>query len=294
MLESSPAERAVPWLLRAAWIAVLVFGGRAIDGAVPESNAATTWIGLSAWTLGVAGMAVPAVGSLTVTRVIVPLAIPIAVATWIGGADPVDGAVFLGAALLAALLAGSSSIGRMFVQASAYGDEDRHLLRPPLAIAAVAGLLWVVWAAVVTVAAVATARADTVVAIGSWAAAVAGGVVLLPRWHRLCRRWLVLVPAGVVVHDHIALAETLMLRRSLVGAVGLALAGTDAADLTGGTPGHALEVRTREPVTVLLGAAAGERAGSAIHLTSFLVAPTRPGQVLAAATHRRLPVGAVD
>jgi hypothetical protein len=82
-----------------------------------------------------------------------------------------------------------------------------------------------------------------------------------------------------------------MLRRSFLTAVGLALVGTDAADLTGGTPGHALEFRTREPITAVLGAAAGERAGTAIHLTGFLVAPTRPGQVLTAATRRRLPVG---
>jgi hypothetical protein len=290
--ESSLAERAVPWLLRALWIAVLVFGGRAIDSATANSGVAI-WFGLAGWTIGVAGMAIPAVMSLTVTRVVVPLAVPIAAAAWIAGADPVDGALFLGAAALSAVVAGSSPVGRTFVQASAYGDEDRYVLRPPLAIALVAGLLWLVWAGIVTLAAVATAGTHLVVAVVGWLVAVAGATVLLPRWHRLSRRWLVLVPAGVVVHDHIALAETLMLRRSLIAAVGLALADTDAADLTGGTPGHALEFRTGEPITALLGAAAGDRAGTAIHLTGFLVAPTRPGQVLAAATRRRLPVGHV-
>ena len=32
------------------------------------------------------------------------------------------------------------------------------------------------------------------------AVAVAGAVLVGPRWHRLSRRWFVLVPAGVVVH----------------------------------------------------------------------------------------------
>jgi hypothetical protein len=291
VLESSPAERAVPWLLRAVWIAVLVFGGRAVDDALPDAGAATTWIAVAGWIVGVACMAVPAVVSLTATRAIVPLAVPLAVVASFTGADPVDGALFVGSTVLAMLLAASSPFGRAFVQAAAYGDEDRHLLRPPLAFAVFAGVLWLVWAGFVTVASIATARADTVVALVCWVIVVGGGAVLLPRWHRLSLRWIVLVPAGVVVHDHVALAETLMLRRSLLTAVGLALVGTDAADLTGGTPGHALEFRTREPITAVLGAAAGERAGTAIHLTGFLVAPTRPGQVLTAATRRRLPVG---
>ncbi len=37
------------------------------------------------------------------------------------------------------------------------------------------------------------------------AAAVALGWFLGRRFHRLARRWLVLVPAGVVVHDHLVL-----------------------------------------------------------------------------------------
>lgn len=286
----------MPWLLRAVWIAVLVLGGRALDDALPDAGPAASWVGLAGWTIGVATMAVPAAASLTAARAIVPLAIPLAIATWIAGADPVDGALFVGSAAIATVVALSSSTGRAFVQASAYGDEDRHLLRAPLAFATIAGGLWLIWSGFVTAAAVATARTGTSTAIIAgvcWLVVLAGGVVLLPRWHRLSRRWLVLVPAGVVVHDPVALGETLMVRRSLVEAVGLALAGTDAADLTGGTPGHAVEFRTREPITALLGDVAGDRAGTAIHLTGFLVAPSRPGQVLAAASRRRLPVGAL-
>ena len=74
------------------------------------------------------------------------------------------------------------------------------------------------------------------------AVAVAGSWPLLGRLHRFARRWLVVVPAGVVLHDHVVLAETLMVPRANVRRCGLALADTQAADLTGPTGGHAIEV----------------------------------------------------
>ena len=62
------------------------------------------------------------------------------------------------------------------------------------------------------------------------------------RWHKLSRRWFVLVPTGVVVHDHLVLAETLMMRRNEVVGLRLAPADTEALDLTGPAAGHAVEV----------------------------------------------------
>ena len=236
-------------------------------------------------------MAVPAVLSLTATRAIVPLSVPVAASTWVGGAGVVDGALFVISAVIVSFTVGTSAFGRAFVQASAYGDEDRYLLRPPLAFAAASIVTWLVCAGLATAAAVAVASGRTVAAVACAALALAGGAFFAPRWHRASRRWLVLVPAGLVIHDPVTLAETLMLRRQNVASLGLALAGTDAFDLTGPAPGHAIEIRTNESVTVLLGSPFGERGGSAIHLTGCLVAPTRPGHVLAAAAGRRLPVG---
>ena len=287
----------MPWVLRALWIALLVVGGRAIDGALAGAGATaadtTRWIGLVGWVVGVAAMAVPAVVTLTATRVLVPLTIPIAVVTWIGGAEPIDGGAFLAVASLASVVALTSPVGRGFVQASAYGDEDRHLLRPPLPYLMVAGLAWAVWAALTVTAAVGAAQGRPIIAASFAAIGVAGLALGFPRWHRLARRWIVLVPAGIVLHDHLVLAETLMLRRQEIARLGLAPRDTDAADLTGPAAGHAIEIRTTQPVTVLLGLAPGRPAGSAIHLTGCLVAPSRPGQVLAAARERRLPVGAI-
>lgn len=273
-------------------MAVLLAGGRALDAAVGD-EALVTWLAFAGWVAGVASLAVPAVVTLTASRVVVPLAFVAAVVTWFGGAGTVDGATFTGAAALATVIVLSSEFGRCFVQASAYGDEDRHLVRPPLGYAMVAMLAWALWAAVVTLAAVAAASGRTVTAIVLLAVGALGVVLGFPRWHVLARRWIVLVPAGVVVHDHLVLAETLMIRRTELSRLGLAPAGTDAADFTGPAAGHAVEIRTHEPVTALIGAVPGRRAGQAIHLTGCLVAPTRPGRMLAAAQRRRFPVGPI-
>ena len=114
----------------------------------------------------------------------------------------------------------------------------------------------------------------------------------MPALHRLSRRWLVLVPAGLVVHDHLALADPVLLRRvDLRRVLGPAEAGTAALDLTLGAGGLAVESgfaaadsscrwpRTGRSRTVVAttGAAA-------------LVAPVRPGAFLRAAVDRRLPV----
>lgn len=285
-------------MLRAGWVAVLLLGGPAIDGALADTGdgpaTAVRWLALAGWVVGVAAMAVPAATTLTATRLLVPLTVPAAAITWIAGADAVDAAAFLGGGVLTSIVAGSSALGRGFVQASAYGDEDRHLLRPPLAYLVVATLAWLLWAAAVMVTAVLTSRGETIWALVVGAAVVASGVVLFPRWHRLSRRWIVLVPVGIVIHDHVVLAETLMLRRQEIARLGLAPAGTDAADFTGPTSGHAVEIRMAESVTAIVSLVPGTPSGTAIHLTGCLVAPTRPGQVLAAAAARRFPVGAID
>jgi hypothetical protein len=95
----------------------------------------------------------------------------------------------------------------------------------------------------------------------------------------------------VVVHDSLVLGETLMVHRPNVASARLAVAGTEAADLSGPAAGHAVEVAVREPVLALLPASAAHPTGRAIHMRAFLVAPTRPGRALRAMASSRLPVG---
>jgi hypothetical protein len=219
------------------------------------------------------------------------MAVPAAAGTAIAGADTLWAAAFVGLALATALVAGSASVGRRFVSASAYGSEDRHLLRPPAAYLVATAVTWAAWTAAMIGGPLLIASERYVLGAPACAVAVAGGIWAWPRVHRLSRRWLVLVPAGLVVHDQLVLAETIMLRRNEIAALHLAPADTDAADLTGPTTGHAVEIVTNETVTVITAASPRVPRGTAIHLTGCLVAPTRPGRFLAAAAQQRFPVG---
>lgn len=285
---SGNLERLAPWLLRAAWLLTGVLGSAAYDGAVADGAGATVaGIALAVgWVAGVAAMAVPAVRSLTAARVIVPLSVPATVIMWIAGADAVDAAPALGAAAVATVVACSADLGRAFVQASAYGAEDRHLLRPPAGYLGAAIVSWALAAAATVGGVVLLAAERWVAAVPITAVGIGIGAWSTPRWHRLARRWFVVVPVGLVVHDPLVLAETLMLRRVDVRGLQLAPAATEAADLTGPAGGHAIEITTTGPVTAVYAGTPDQPGGRAIHLTGCLIAPTRPGRALAAATGR--------
>ena len=115
-------------------------------------------------------------------------------------------------------------------------------------------------------------------------------LVFVPRLHRLTRRFVVLVPTGFVVHDHLLLADTAMFRKAQVAALALAPADTEAADLTGRTVGNALEVSLRDPGQVRVAGTLQQRQGRAVEIRAFLVAPSRPGRLLVEAAARGFAV----
>jgi hypothetical protein len=285
---------ATPWIARVAWVLVAVLGGAAIDSALEGRSSRAGWTAaIGAWAIwGVVALAlvIASVRSLTAVRVGAPLALLATLGAGIGGADAVEllalgvpSAIAVGAAMAA-------EFGRRFVQASAYGDEERFPLRMPVAAGTAAVLAWTLWAPAVIV-------GPLLLAARAWVAggvvsvtAVAAAILLAPRWHRLSRRWFVLVPAGVVLHDPVVLADTLALRTGQIAHLGLAPADTTAADLTGPASGYAVEVATTVSVTTVFAFTPSEPNGRAIHLTAFLAAPSRPGAMLRAARRRGLPV----
>jgi hypothetical protein len=100
------------------------------------------------------------------------------------------------------------------------------------------------------------------------------------------------VPAGVVVHDPVVLADTLMVPTRQITAIGLADAtrAGGAYDLTGPTPGVAVGISLTEMTTAVLAPRPATPRGTAIHVAAMLVAPSRPGAVLREAARRGLPV----
>ena len=190
----------------------------------------------------------------------------------------------LGVAML--LLAFNAEVGNSFVQANAYGDEKRFLLRPPVALIAPTVLAGAVLISA-SIAAPMLFAAERFVAAGFATVISAISIWFFPRRiHQLSRRWFVLVPAGFVVHDETLLGTNLMIRKQDVISVDFAKRDTQSADLTAMTWGVPLDLEFKQPLDVSLSALSARhlKASSAIHAKSILVAPSRPGAVLRAIT----------
>jgi hypothetical protein len=283
------------WLLRVTWLVLPVaMVPCAADALADRSTgvaavtAALLWL---AWGAGLVALLVPSTSGLTAVRSLAPAAPLVAVGAALGDAGGTVAVLAVALTLAAAVLAFTGEVGKAFVQGSAYGDERRHLLRPPGTL--VLGPVELLWLVMV----VAATAGPLLLGARQWVAGVLATVVGLPlawlllrRFHRLSRRWLVLVPAGLVVHDSLALAENAMVRTNEVRRIEPALAGTEAFDLTVRALGTALEVQLKDSTTLVLPGTLQQRQGSSVHARSFLVSPTRPGQVLADAASRGLAV----
>jgi hypothetical protein len=272
------------WAPRIVWLLVGVAGawsiGDALDGRSSALRAIVTAAAWLAWGIGVVALVVPSPLALTIMRMATGVTCGAAVVSWAGGASPASGATFVACAVVGGLLIGGAEFGQRCVQASAYGDEHRFLLRPPAAFLPPVAIAGVAWVAAVLAAPLLLGARQWIIGGVVVVAAVFLTWILLPRFNALSRRWLVFVPAGVVVHDHVVLAETLMVSRSELGGIELAPAGTEAADFTGPAAGHAVEVSLRAMVTALLAPTKAAPRGTALHVQSFIVAPSRPGAVL--------------
>lgn len=288
------ASRILPWIARGAWLLVAVIGGSAIESAVDDRSGAVRWTAaIGGWGVFAAvsvALLIPSVLSLTVSRLGTPLAVGAAGAAAVAGSPGVDVALLALPAIIATAATFTAEVGRWMVQASAYGDEDRLPLRSPAPTGAAAAISWLFWAVAFLAGPLLLAGMNWPIGVPITLLAIAGAIFVGPRWHKLSRRWLVLVPAGVVIHDPVVLADTLMVRTDQLLGIGLARADTIAADLTGPASGHAIQIDTSETVSTVFAFTPKEPNGTAIHMTGFLVAPSRPGEALRLAKRRRLPL----
>lgn len=285
-------RRLFPWVVRAAWAALPLAAGPALAAALhPRSVPVRTLASLAlwaGWAVAVCATLVPSPVALTVLRLGAPAAVGAAAATWVAGYPSAPAS---GAALLAGLVAFAPETGLLFVNAAAYPNERRFPLRAPGPL--LLGPLELAWIlALGGPAAGALLLATRRWLLGGLVLAAAGpaSVVLVRALHGLARRWLVFVPAGLVLHDPITLADPVLFRRQAVASLRPATEGTDALDLSQRALGLALEVALREDVSVTL-VTPGRRPGRSTTVRNVLVSPTRPGAVLAEARARRLPVG---
>ena len=133
--------------------------------------------------------------------------------------------------------------------------------------------------------------ADDKVVLGAIVLVVGFAVAALARsLHALSRRWVVMVPAGVVVVDPLILLEpALMLREDITRLTrtepGPRLA--DALDLRLGSTARSVTILLREPAT--FGRRRGRTGGLLVGTDVVLVAPVLRDALLVAADRRRIP-----
>jgi hypothetical protein len=288
-------DRVGLWPLRVLWASLPVTAGAALADALGDAEATFgRSVGVGLWVLWAAtllALLVPLPATLTVVRLVVPAA-PLAVGWAMVGHDgEVLGLVGLVSAALAAGLVVTSATADAFVDGASYGSERRFVLRAPVAL--LLGPLPGAW-----LVAVSGAVAGPLLLAGGevwWGAAVTVvgwpvAALAVRALHGLSRRWLVFVPNGLVVHDPFTLGAALPLLRQSIVRIGAApMPGALRAPAEPApTFGIRLVVQVDPPVRVpALGTAVAEW----VEVDEVIVAPARPGRVLAEAESRRLPVG---
>lgn len=279
------------WAARIGWLGLAFSCGPALgaaldgsDGLVPRVGAVVLW---GAWLAGLVATLLPSPISLTVLRAAAPGAV-LAVAAAAAGAG-VDAPLGLAWAVALTALLFAPDLARWHVNGPAYPNERRYPLRPPGAV--LLGPLYLAWFAAVPLPALGILlAAGGSVAGAAVTVAGAGGLLLGGRaMHRLARRWLVFVPAGVVLHDHLALSDPVLFPKKIVRRMGPERDVAASWDLTLGAPGLALELGLDEE-TELGKSRHGRGLGQVVKADAILVSASRPGSVLAEAEGRGFPV----
>ena len=282
------------WTLRALWLSLPLTVGdliaSALDGRSGALNAAAIVLCWAVWAGGLLASLVTQPPALTALRMLAPLPLVAGVVAALRGDPSVVGWIGLAVAAVVLVVSLSAEVGGDFIDGASYGDERRFGLRPPGAL--LLGPLPLVW----VLSAVPLPLGVLLLSVEQWvpgtllvllgAATALWGVRVL---HRLSRRCLVFVPAGMTLVDELTLAEPVLFRRTSITRLGPAPADTAARDLSGAAPGLILQIDV-DPAVSLVPAAPRGGTTEATEERSVLIAPSRPGALLAHAGARDLAV----
>lgn len=286
------------WPLRAVWLLLPVLLGPSLADALADRSRSVqvvaSLLAWGVWAVALAATLVPRSATLTVVRLAAPGAAAVGAWSAIGADRPVWAAVGVAAGAVAALAAIGPGVSDAFVDGSSYGSERRVALRVPVAVlVGPAPLAWAAGAAGLLAGPLLLAAEQWVAGAVALLVGVPVAAIVVRQLHLLSRRWLVFVPAGVVVHDPLTLTEPILLQRHLVTRVGPAAADAPdqaaALDATGGALGLVLELRALEPFSV--GVRHGRDRQERDGVQSMLVSPTQPATTMSIAADHRLPVG---
>jgi hypothetical protein len=277
---------------RIAWVLLPVSVGAALSDALGDwstgpARVATVLV-WAAWALGLVALLAPRPWGLTSLRVLAPAAVAVAIFTaWhvSGGAATVS----IVSATVAAVFALSAPVASAAANSAAYGDEKRFPLHipPSLFLAPVPLAVALIGFGVATGPLL---LADGRVVAGVPVTIVGfGAAVLVARsLHALSLRWLVLVPAGIVVADPLSLADPVLMRRENVALVERAprtLRGTPI-DLRLGSAAGTVRIALHEAQS--FGQRRGRHALALQDADSALVSAVQAGTFMRDADARRI------
>lgn len=284
-----------PWPARLTWLPLpLLVGpalGDALDGTSRAVQLTASTMAWGTWAAVLVAVLIPRTVSLTLLRSIAPLAL--AVALWAGVAGPRRGVDLLavGWSALAGVAAFAPTTGDAFVNGSSYGDERRMPLRVPGSL--LLGPLPLAWLGAVAApvgAPLLLAAGQPVGGIALAALGAPAAVVSARALHGLSQRWVVFVPAGLVLHDLHALVDPVLFPKARIRRLGPAPAPAEGArDLTQGALGLALQLELAQDLELAPRRPDGRLEPEAVDRVLFT--PTRPGALLQEAARRGLPVG---
>jgi hypothetical protein len=280
--------------LRLGWLVLPITVGASVEEALSDNGTIARWIvSGELWAVWVAGLVTLLILhplTLTVIRTLAPAVAGIALAASLAGeVDPLS----LGVGFVVGVVAFAPSIGEAYVDAPSYGTERRLPLRPPVPLLMLpVPLAWLMVAAGLTV-------GPLLLAAELWVAggvATAVGLVLayigIRALYGLARRWIVFVPAGIVLHDHMSTLDPFLCRQQAINRLGALRAGDSmegdgTLDATQRASGIVLEARLNEPVQVI---PARPHDIEVLTVDRVLFCPTRPGRMLEEAEQRRMAV----
>jgi hypothetical protein len=285
------------WLIRVAWVSLPVTAGNALaewmrpwSGPVRALAAVMLWI---LWAVVLSALLVPRPVATTIARIGAPIAVAVVVLAAVSGdTSTAAWVVALAVTVGAGALAVRGEFARVCAQGAAYGDEERFPLKVP------PGLAFVVLPVAIALIGVGVAAGPLLLSAEQWAPGAALVVVgwplafLLGRLvHQLSRRWVVLVPAGIVVADPLTLTDPVLFVRERVTGLGPADPGrrppAEALDLRLGAAFGSCALLLGDPAD-LLRRARGQ--GVRVQAGLILVTPAGSARLLERAAARRLPV----
>ena len=178
-------------------------------------------------------------------------------------------------------------MGDRFSDGASYGDERRFLLRAPGPVLLLFGpLAWLTSLAGLTLGPILLLNRNflfgTLVTLGGLPLSVIASNAI----YQLGKRWVVLVPAGILLHDHLSVGDPTLIPRNQIADFSPAKARTDALDLSQNSFGLSLEIQCVTPLSMMLKKGNRKTVNESSAVESFMINPARPNIVLAE-SHKR-------